>query len=129
MFENFVVPDLLPAAPEMFLAAMALAILMIDLLVKDSRRTVTFALTQLTLIGCAAIQFGTSTGEIVYTFSNMFVDDLMADLLKLFLYMTVVIVLFYSRTYVIDRESMNKGEYYVLTLLATLGMMVMISAN
>ena len=50
MFDNFVVPDLLPAAPELFLAAMALAILMIDLLVKDSRRTVTFALTQLTLI-------------------------------------------------------------------------------
>jgi NADH-quinone oxidoreductase subunit N len=129
MFDNFVVPNLLPAAPEIFLATMALAILMIDLLVKDSRRTVTFALTQLTLIGCAAIQFATSTGEITYTFSNMFVDDLMSDLLKLFLYMTVVIVMFYSRGYVIDRESMNKGEYYVLALFATLGMMVMISAN
>jgi NADH-quinone oxidoreductase subunit M len=46
----------LPAAPEIFLAAMAMAILMIDLFVKDSRRTVTFALTQLTLLGCAAIQ-------------------------------------------------------------------------
>ena len=129
MFDNFVVPNLLPAAPEMFLAVMALAILMIDLLVKDSRRTVTFVLTQLTLIGCAAIQFATSTGEVTYTFSNMFVDDLMSDLLKLFLYMTVVIVMFYSRGYVIDRESMNKGEYYVLALFATLGMMVMISAN
>ncbi|MBL8405138.1 MAG: NADH-quinone oxidoreductase subunit NuoN [Dechloromonas sp.] len=129
MFDNFVVPNLLPAAPEIFLVVMALAILMIDLLVKDSRRTVTFALTQLTLIGCAAIQFATSTGEITYTFSNMFVDDLMSDLLKLFLYMTVVIVMFYSRAYIIDRESMNKGEYYVLALFATLGMMVMISAN
>jgi len=129
MFDNFVVPDLLPAAPEIFLAVMALAILMIDLLVKDSRRTVTFVLTQLTLIGCAAIQFSTSSGEIVYTFSNMFVDDLMSDLLKLFLYMTMIIVMFYSRTYVIDRETMNKGEYYVLALFATLGMMVMISAN
>ena len=129
MFDNFVVPDLLPAAPELFLAAMALVILLVDLFVKDNRRTVTFALAQLTLIGAAAIQFSTSTGEIVYTFSNMFVDDLMADLLKLFLYMTVVVVLFYSRTYIMDRESMNKGEYYVLTLFATLGMMVMISAN
>jgi NADH-quinone oxidoreductase subunit N len=129
MFDNFVVPNLLPAAPEIFLAVMALAILMIDLLVKDSRRTVTFVLTQLTLVGCAAIQFATSTGEITYTFSNMFVDDLMSDLLKLFLYMTVVIVMFYSRGYVMDRESMNKGEYYVLALFATLGMMVMISAN
>lgn len=129
MFDNFVVPNLLPAAPEIFLVTMALAILMIDLLVKDSRRTVTFVLTQLTLIGCAAIQFATSTGEITYTFSNMFVDDLMSDLLKLFLYMTVVIVMFYSRAYIIDRETMNKGEYYVLALFATLGMMVMISAN
>ncbi len=129
MFDNFVVPDLLPAAPELFLAAMALAILLIDLFVKDNRRTVTFVLTQLTLVGCLAIQFYTSTGEIVYTFSNMFVDDLMSDLLKLFLYMTVILVLFYSRAYITDRESMNRGEYYVLTLFATLGMMVMISAN
>ena len=129
MFDNFVVPDLLPAAPELFLAFMALVILLIDLTVKDRRRTLTFALTQLTLVGCAAIQLGTSTGDVVYTFSNMFVDDLMADLLKLFLYMTVIMVLFYSRAYVLDREAMNKGEYYVLALFATLGMMVMISAN
>ena len=131
MFDNFVVPNLLPAAPEIFLATMALAILMIDLLVKDSRRTVTFALTQLTLLGCAVIQVMTSdpAGGVAYTFSNMFVDDLMADLLKLFLYMTVVVVMFYSRAYIIDRDAMNKGEYYVLALFATLGMMVMISAN
>ena len=129
MFDNFVVPDLLPAAPELFLAFMALVILMIDLTVKDRRRTLTFALTQLTLVGCAVIQLGTSTGDVVYTFSNMFVDDLMADLLKLFLYMTVIMVLFYSRAYILDREVMNKGEYYVLALFATLGMMVMISAN
>ena len=129
MFDNFVVPDLLPAAPELFLAFMALVILLVDLTVKDSRRTLTFALAQLTLLGCAAIQLFTSTGDVVYTFSNMFVNDLMADLLKLFLYMTVIVVLFYSRAYVLDRDVMNKGEYYVLALFATLGMMVMISAN
>ena len=97
MFENFVVPDLMPAAPELFLAFMALAILMVDVFVKDSRRTLTFFLSQVALIGCAVIQFATSTGEITYTFSNMFVDDLMGDLLKIFLYMTVIVVLFYSR--------------------------------
>ena len=70
MFDNFVVPDLLPAAPELFLAFMALVILLIDLTVKDSRRTLTFALTQLTLIGCLVIQLVTSTGDVVYTFSN-----------------------------------------------------------
>lgn len=129
MFDNFVIPDLLPAAPEIFLAAMAMAILMIDLFVKDSRRTMIFALTQLTLLGCAAIQIYTSSGEINYTFSNMFVDDMMADLLKLFVYMTMIVVMFYSRAYLFDRPEMNKGEYYVLALFATLGMLVMISAN
>ncbi len=129
MFDNFLVPDLLPAAPELLLAFMALVTLLVDLTVKDSRRTLTFALAQLTLLGCAALQLLTSTGDVVYTFSNMFVDDLMADLLKLFLYMTVIVVLFYSRAYVLDRDVMNKGEYYVLALFATLGMMVMISAN
>ncbi len=129
MFENFVVPDLLPAAPELFLAAMACILLLVDVMVKDSRRTVTFALTQLTLLGCLVIQVLTSTTGIAYTFSNMFVDDLMADLLKVFLYLTVIVVLFYSRGYVLDREAMNKGEYYILALFATLGMMVMISAN
>ncbi len=129
MFDNFVVPDLLPAAPELFLAAMIMFILLIDVFSKDPRRTFSFALSILTLLGCAAIQFASSTGEVVYTFSNMFVDDLMSDLLKLFLYMTVIVVMFMSRAYILDRETMNKGEYYVLTLCATLGMMVMISAN
>jgi NADH-quinone oxidoreductase subunit N len=136
MFDHFVVPNLQPAAPEIFLVVMALAILLIDLFVKDSRRTVTFTLSVLTLLGCAAIQFWISTdqgnaltGTISYTFGKMFVADPMANLLKLFLYATVTIVLFYSRAYVIDRGEMNKGEYYVLALFATLGMMVMISAN
>ena len=129
MFDNFVAPDLLPAAPELFMTFMALAILMIDLFVKDSRRALTFGLVQFTLFGSLLIQLFTSTGTVDYTFSHMFVDDMMADLLKVLLYVTVSVVLFYSRSYVIDREVMNKGEYYVLALFATLGMMVMISAN
>jgi hypothetical protein len=40
----------------------------------------------------------TSTGEVTYTFSNMFVDDLMADVLKLFMLSDGdAVVLFYSR--------------------------------
>ncbi len=129
MFDNFVVPDLLPAAPELFLAAMASILLLVDVVVKDRRRTLTFVLAQLTLVGCFVIQYGVASPQVSYTFSNMFVGDLMGSLLKLFLYMTVMVVLFYSRGYILDREAMNKGEYYILALFATLGMMVMISAN
>lgn len=75
-------------------------------------------------------QIGMPIGqEPVFTFSRMFVDDLMGDLLKTFLYLTVIVVLVYARTYVSVREAMAKNEFYVLSLFATLGMMVMISAN
>ena len=43
--------------------------------------------------------------------------------------MTVLVVMFYSRVATCWTAPMNKGEYYVLALFATLGMMVMISAN
>jgi NADH-quinone oxidoreductase subunit N len=126
---QFLTPDLRLASAEIFIALMACLILMFDLLVKDRKRTATFVATQLTLIGAAVVTFSTSSGEISYTFSNMYVGDLMGDLLKLLLYLTVIVVLFYSRGYILEREQMAKGEYYVLVLFATLGMMVMISAN
>ena len=126
---QFVPPDLRLASAEIFLLAMACLILIVDLFVKDKKRTVTFFLTLLALVGAAAATILTSSGEIVYTFSNMYVGDLMGDLLKLLLYVTVMVVLVYSRGYLQDRPQMAKGEYYSLTLFATLGMMVMISAN
>lgn len=121
--------DLLPASAEIFMVLMACVILIVDLFVKSSTRTATFVLSLLALLGSAILTLGTSTGEITYTFSNMFVSDLMGSLLKLLLYLTVFIVLFYSRSYLLARPQMARGEYYVLALFATLGMMVMISAN
>ncbi len=126
---NFVLPDFYPAAPEIFLLVMASVILLVDLFVKGSKRTLTFLLTQATLVGCMVLTFTHSGVEPTYTFSNMFVSDLLGDLLKLMLYITVFVVLAYSWRYVSERPEMAKGEFYVLTLFATLGMMVMISAN
>ncbi|MCM8593886.1 NADH-quinone oxidoreductase subunit NuoN [Accumulibacter sp.] len=126
---QFLTPDLRPASAEIFILLMACVILILDLFVRDRKRTLTFVLTQLSLVGTAVVTFAVSTGEITYTFSNMFVGDLMGDLLKLLLYLTVIVVLFYSRGYILEREQMLRGEYYALALFATLGMMVMISAN
>lgn len=126
---QFVVPDLRIASAEIFMLAMACLILIVDLFVKDKNRTATYVLTQLALAGTAAVTVVTSSGQVSYTFSNMFVSDLMADLLKFLVYASVMIVLFYSRTYVLERPQMAKGEFYVLSLFATLGMMVMISAG
>ena len=127
MLNNFVMPDLYPAAPEIFLLLMSFLVLFVDLIFGATHRWMAAMLTVITLIGCAAITLVTSDGQTTLTFSNMFVDDLLADFLKLMTYLSVIMMLVYSRQYLADR-GLDKGEFYILVLYATLGMMVMISA-
>src|SRR5262245_15176706 len=124
---QYILP-LSPAFPELFLVTMACVILLLDLFVSDANRIVTYALTQLTLAGCLAITLLTSSAEANYTFSGMFVDDLMSDALKSLVYIAVMTMLVYSRSYIKVR-GMMRGELFTLVLFASLGMMIMISAN
>ncbi|MDQ3268024.1 MAG: NADH-quinone oxidoreductase subunit NuoN, partial [Pseudomonadota bacterium] len=116
------------AYAEIFLLVMASSILIVDLFVTDPNKTLTYILVQLTLLSCALITVMTHEPGVVHLFNNMFVDDLMSDVLKLLSYLTVSMVLVYSRSYLILR-GLFTGEFMVLTLFALLGMMVMISAT
>jgi NADH-quinone oxidoreductase subunit N len=127
MLNNFVMPDLYPAAPEIFLLLMSFLVLFVDLIFGHTQRWMAALLTMVTLVGCAAITIVTVDGHTTLTFSNMFVDDLLSDFLKVMTYLAVVVVLVYSRQYMADR-GLDRGEFYLLVLYATLGMMVMISA-
>jgi len=124
-------PIMLLAYPEIFLLGAGCAILAIDLFLTDATRWVTYALSLATLLGCALLTWivtWMTGGQLAYTFNGMFVSDLMASVLKMFTYIAVALCLVYSRTYMADR-GLYRGEYFVLALFATLGMMVMISAN
>ncbi len=125
---NFVMPDLYPASAEIFILVMACVLLLVDLFAGKGRRWLAYLLAQLTLAGCFGITLFTFDGQGVTTFSNMFVDDMLADILKLVLYPVVAVMLVYSREYLAARN-LDKGEFYLLVLFATLGMMVMISAS
>jgi len=122
------ITPLTPAYAEIFLLGMVCVILVADLYLRDDQRVVTWALTQVALAGAFAITYVTMTGSPAYTFSGMFVDDLMSDMLKLLTYVGVMVMLVYARPYIAVR-GMFRGEFFGLTLFATLGMMVMISAN
>ncbi len=158
---QFVLPDLRLAGAEIFVLAMACLILIVDLFVKDSKRTMTYCLTQATLVGASLITLLRSahlmsvllaltvgpngieevgsrvfaalglqlSAQSAFTFSGMFVSDALSDLMKLLVYVTMSVVLFYSRAYNLERPQLARGEFYVLSLLCTLGMMVMISAS
>ena len=125
---NFVISDLLPVIPEVFVLTMACVILIADLLIRQNDRLVTYMLVQLTLLGCTLIIVGTHENGVVYAFHKMFVDDLMSDVLKLLTCLALSMMLVYSRLYLTVR-GLFTGEFMVLVLFAMLGMMVMISAN
>lgn len=125
---TFPMPNLMPALPEIFVLVMVSLILILDLFLSAKTRFVTYALSQITLLGAAWITVATHGAVPEYTFSNMFVDDAMSDVLKLMSYIAVSVVLVYSRTY-ISLRGMFRGEFFALVLFALLGMMVMISAN
>ena len=127
MLNNFVMPDLYPVAAEVFLLTMSCVILFADLIFGATQRWVAATLTLLTLFGCALLTVFTADGQTTLTLSNMVVDDVMADFLKLLTYLSVAMALVYGRQYLADR-ALDKGEFYLLVLYATLGMMVMISA-
>jgi NADH-quinone oxidoreductase subunit N len=120
--------NLMPAGAEIFLLTMTCVILIADSLIRQSGRLITYMLVQFTLMGCALITVGTHANGVALVFHNMFVDDLMSDVLKLLTYLSVSMMLVYSRQYLTVRELFS-GEFMVLTLFAMLGMMVMISAN
>ena len=125
---DFSIADLAPAAAEIFLLTMACVILIVDLFLSERNRVWTYALTQATLILSAIILIGGASDNIAYAFTGMFVADPLADVLKSMACLSVAVVLAYSREYLVPR-GLNRGEFFVLSLLATLGMMVMISAN
>lgn len=124
---EFIQP-LWPAYPELFLLGAVCIVLVADLFVAEENRIVTYGLTLAALGGTFIVTWLTAAAEPVYTFSGTFVSDLMGNVLKLFVCLSGMIVLVYSRPYVTAR-GMFRGEFFALALFATLGMMVMISAN
>ncbi len=125
---NFVAPNFILALPEIFVLAMACAILILDLFIKDKNRTITYLLSLATLVGAAILTISLGGEGRQLTFNDMFVVDPMGNVLKVFIYLITAVVFVYSRRYLQLRE-MCRGEYFVLGLFAVLGMMVMVSAH
>lgn len=120
--------NLMPALPEMFLLGALLVILMLDLFISDAKRVITYGLTLVTLAVCAFLQINTFEPFATYTFSGMFVDDPLSDIIKVAMYGVTATVLVYTRQYTRDR-GLFKGEYFTMALFALLGMNFMVSAS
>jgi NADH-quinone oxidoreductase subunit N len=120
--------SLSPIYAEFFLLVMVSVILIADLFIVNQAKTMTYLLVQASLLGCSLITVFTHQAGIAHLFNHMFVDDMMSDVLKLLTYLSVSMMLVYSRSYLLAR-GLFTGEFMALALFATLGMMVMISAS
>ena len=125
--------NLAPLYEEAFVLVAASAILLIDMFLSEGKRWITYVLSLLTLGVCTVLSYNDYVaGATVYTFSNMFVSDPMANLLKVVTYIAMGVTLVYSRQYASARGMLGGnlgGEFYVLALFSMLGQMVMISGN
>jgi len=122
----FQVPNMQFALPEMFLLGMACVILLLVAFTGTRRVEWVYGLSQLTLLSTALIIFW-SIGDGGLTFADTYVKDSLSDLLKLSICLVNVLVLLYSSAYLRARQLMQ-GEFYVLAIFATLGMLIMVSA-
>lgn len=122
--------DFALATPEILLLGLGLAILLIDAFSSSPERKPAFLLTLLTLGVLTVVSLVQwNSGAAGRTFNGLYVADNLSHLLKVASYIAVAVTLIYGRVYIQSRDMLRGGEIYVLTLMALLGQMVMISAG
>ncbi|MET0282157.1 MAG: NADH-quinone oxidoreductase subunit NuoN [Steroidobacteraceae bacterium] len=115
------------ALPELYLTGAICVVLLFDLFFAENKpsRTGTFTLLVL-LVGAALTATQGISGRTVI-FHGLYVADPLSTLLKMTAFLLTALALFYSRGY-LARRGLLKGEFYLLTLSALLGVLVMASA-
>ncbi len=125
--EMAAVPNLMPALPEIILALGAMVLLMFGVFRgNDSADTISLSAVLLFAIAAIVILFGPQ-GEQV-TFNGAFIVDDFARFLKIITLIGSAVTLIMARHW-LAAEQFHRFEFGVLVVLATLGMMMMISAN
>ncbi len=120
---------MMPAVPEMFLAVAGMVLLLLGAFAPadGAERTV----TKLTLVAMAValglVVFVVSGGTAT-AFGGMFITDGFAVFMKVLVLLGSLMAVLMSREY-LAHEGIGRFEYPVLILFATVGMMVMVSAN
>lgn len=121
---------LFPALPEIFVVVMACIILMIGVFAKKNVPIISFSLAQITLVISALLTihgFSILGPTAHFAFHQTFVLDKLAVVLKIFIDIAMLFTFWYSHIYN-DNNRIPANEFYVLGLLATFGMMVLVSS-
>jgi NADH-quinone oxidoreductase subunit N len=112
--------------PEIFLLSAIVIILLLDLFLTKPFKQVTYYLTQISLLITGVLAFNLIGQPETIILGGSFVLDDMASVFKVFLMVSAMVAMVYSRHYLLQ-HTLFRGEYFVLIMLSILGMMVMVS--
>lgn len=116
------------ALPEMVVLVSACLALLGDLFFRPQCKAIAFYIACLGLIVAAVVSYLYIGTFKILLFNGLYISDDVGHLMKFFIYLTVLLSFIYSRDYVEERQ-MPSGDYYVLGLFSTLGMMILVSAH
>ena len=120
-------PALMPALPEGWLAVAAMALLMLGVF-RGNSATRLVAWLSVAALGVALVMVVAAPSGPTVTFSGMFIVDDFARFMKVLVLLGSGLAIVMSLGY-IRHQNIERFEYPVLIVLATLGMAMMISAN
>ncbi len=130
------IPNLAPALPEIFLGFVIMALLMLGVFQRaDSAADTTrinrqiwmLSIVSMVLTGLLVLTVSSSGGT-MHTFGGLFLTDTFASFTKVLVLAAAALTLLISRDY-LELHEMGRFEFSILAVFATLGMMMMISAN
>ncbi|MCG8356809.1 MAG: NADH-quinone oxidoreductase subunit NuoN [Kiloniellales bacterium] len=119
--------DLVAALPELFLACAGMALLMVGVYSGRQATRLVLGLSVVTVL-IALILLLFTPSERVTAFEGLFVVDGFGSFMKFFILVGAGLSIVMTLRY-IEREEMSRFEIPVLMVFATLGMLMMVSAN
>ena len=133
------IPNLAPAIPELFLVTVAMALLMLGVFqnvgvkskeveteAKNSRMVTNLGI--LTLLLTLVLLWPVVSGGRMIVFNELFITDPFAVFFKFFVLIASALTLVIAQRY-LESHGIARYEFCVLVLFASIGMMMMISAN
>ncbi|WP_133139792.1 NADH-quinone oxidoreductase subunit NuoN [Legionella genomosp. 1] len=116
------------AIPEIILLITACLALLGDLFFREKIKNLAYGISLAGMLLAGVVCYLLLGNFKVIVLGGLFICDDVSQLMKLFILLSVFLAFIYSEKY-LDERQMPSGDYYVLGLFSTLGMMILVSAH
>ena len=134
MMQMAELPNLIPVMPEIFMAVAGMALLMLGVFSRATNQAETFSASRLTnnlgigVMFLTILLVLTVSGPRMTVFQGLFVVDPYATFFKVLILVAGGFTLVLSQNYM-EQRGVARFEYAIVVVFATLGMLMMVSAN